>query len=153
MKIQLLVLAITMMTSCLMTVQAQNLNFASNANNNNKALYQAAKTANQDMRQLNRKVSAMNTNQTRKTKVKRVLNEAQALMKKIVATQGRMSSSQYQKFQRQVSQIEQKLAAPGIVDEGIGGCMLECADSFPGHGGGNGINRVLCKAACLVHGG
>lgn len=152
MKIQILVLAMAIMTSFSMTIQAQNMKLAKKPSNT-KALYQAAKTADQDMRQMNRKVSSMKTSKARKAKIRKVIGEAQGLMKKIAATQGRMSKTQYQKFQRQIGQIEQKLAAPGLVNKGIGGCMVECADSFPGVGGGNGVNRVLCKAACLVHGG
>lgn len=34
--------------------------------------------------------------------------------------------------------------------EGPAACMQECDAAYPGFGHGNGLNRAMCKAACLA---
>lgn len=56
--------------------------------------------------------------------------------------------TRYSKLERRADSF----AARSGGSEGIGACMSECGDYFPGTGGGNGVNRVACKIGCLVHG-
>lgn len=57
--------------------------------------------------------------------------------------------ARYSKLERRADDF----VAAGGSSEGIGACMSECGDYFPGSGGGNGVNRAACKIGCLVHGG
>lgn len=55
---------------------------------------------------------------------------------------------QYQEIENQIDQF----GVDGDTLEGKGACMKECADNFPGTGGGNGANRIACKLSCLILG-
>jgi len=77
------------------------------------------------------------------------LNKAVYKLKKGNNKQAKKYFTHYRKLERSVDSF----AAARDNDEGIGACMSECADYFPGIGFGNGINRAACKIACLVHGG
>lgn len=88
-------------------------------------------------------------------KVVKLLRDFRALNKKLIKTDKR-DSKIAKKYLVGYSKLENRADKFAIVagtSEGIGACMSECADYFPGTGGGNGINRAACKIGCLVHGG
>lgn len=151
MKTKFLLVGMMMMFAFFTTVEAQTMSLAS-PSAGMKAMSKSAQSARQEVKEIQRAIPRMRANNAKKQKIQRLALQAEGLLKKIAQTQGRMSERQYKTFQRQLDDMNQQLAAPGIVDEGIGGCMRECADNFPGSGGGNGVNRIVCKFACLVHG-
>lgn len=85
---------------------------------------------------------------------RKVIKRFRKLTRQVVNTkQG--SDDLAQGFVRRYVQVENEidgLTSAGGTSEGKGACMKECADSFPGTGGGNGANRIACKLSCLVLG-
>ena len=79
------------------------------------------------------------------------LRKGEALAKRVVATQGRMTRVQYRQFQNQLQVLNRELIVLGgrNTSDGPAACMLECDAAYPGWGGGNGWNRFWCKLACL----
>jgi hypothetical protein len=98
----------------------------------------------------------LETRTRQQAEAKRLCSQGQALVKQVLATRGNIGFDQAQAFEVKMEGIVgglDRLAWGGSSGSGIAGCMQDCGNAFPGTGGGNGWNRFVCKAACLVHGG
>ena len=80
------------------------------------------------------------------------IKQTRKLVKQMARTKD-ATPKQVKKYNRQAAKLEQQLGSfvsnfPGA--EGPASCMMDCDSAYPGIGGGNGVNRVLCKAACIA---
>jgi hypothetical protein len=83
-----------------------------------------------------------------------------ALAGEVARTKGKISSSQYSSFQRELGGVDadlNKIGASGTNASGnpepgtMGSCFKSCDDyGGSGFGGGKGWKRFTCKAACVV---
>lgn len=147
-------LSIMMLTTILVT----NTSHACKGGNQNKWIYLKGVVSEIEKNPKIRRL--INTKRVMKTSVSK---EALALMTKLTKLNQKVMNTksannkrskkhiiQYSKIERQADKFA---AAGGDETQGIGACMSECGDYFPGTGGGSGINRVACKIGCLAHGG
>ena len=87
------------------------------------------------------------------------LRKAQALATKVQRAGSKMSTSQYQGFQRELRSLEAELnkiaasqngSAGNPASGSVGECHKSCHDAFgDGFGGGKGWNRFVCKVGCI----
>ncbi len=87
------------------------------------------------------------------------LRKAQALATKVQSAGKKMTSSQYQSFQRELRTLEAELdkiaagqnnSAGNPAPGSVGACHKSCHDAFgDGFGGGKGWNRFVCKVGCI----
>lgn len=113
-------------------------------------LYDAAHTANRELGCVNKVIGSV-------MEAQEIAVEGMQLIAEIDATRGKMGKEQAKLYEMDLEAIAGDLDSVEfdgcLAGQGIAGCMSDCADAFPGVGGGNTVNRIVCKAACLVHGG
>lgn len=80
--------------------------------------------------------------------IRRTRNLVQEISRSKTLTEMQASSymAQFQSLENQMDAF----ASTFPPAEGPAACMQECDAAYPGFGHGNGLNRAMCKAACLA---
>ena len=70
----------------------------------------------------------------------------------MVATSGRMSAAEAQRYDAQMNNLDLQLKAIGGGPAGgnVAECFGDCDELYPGKGNGQGWKRFTCKSACIL---